>query len=337
MIEIKKILKIGLPLVLSVILVWLLFRNQDVGKILDDIKDADYSWILLSYLLSMVSHAARASRWRQLYLPIGYKPSTFRVLLALMFGYFMNVILPRAGEISRCGLIRRTDKVPFEVSIGTVVAERAFDVLSILVLILVALSINFRLFSDIYFSALEQVPEGPKGGTSVIAWLILLGLAIIIALLFFYWRKVFGVRFVVKFRSVMRNVGKGVMSIRKVENKPLFFFNTLIIWVMYFFMSYVVFFSIPSTSHLGYEVGLAVLVVSGIAMIVPVQGGIGAYHLFISTTLIFFGLTREDGLVYATLMHASQLVLYIVGGGISFIIAVFLSRNSEKRTADDQG
>ena len=323
--QLKKILKVAIPLLLSAVLVWALFRNQDLSKIFSDIKGADFSWIFLSYVASMISHTARASRWRQLYVPIGYKPSTFRVLLAIMFGYFMNIFIPRAGELSRAELIRRTDKIPFEVSIGTVVAERAFDVLTILVLILAALSINYELFAKIYEASLAQVPQGeePKGPSYGVY--IVLGIIVLLVGGAYAWTRIAGKRFLAKLRSFFRNVWKGVKSIRYVKNKPLFIFNTVVIWGMYFFMSYLVFFSIPATSGLGWEVGLTVLVMSGIAMLVPVQGGIGAYHLFISTTLVFFDLTRDDALVYATLMHASQLLLYFVGGGICFLIGIYLA------------
>jgi glycosyltransferase 2 family protein len=327
---VKKILKIGIPILLSAVLIGLLFKGQDIGKIFDDIKGADYRWIILSFGLSMVSHLARASRWRQLYVPIGYRPSIFRVLMAILFGYFMNIFFPRAGEISRCGLLVKTDEIPLDVSIGTVVAERAIDVLTILVLILFALSINFQLFADIYGSAVGQIPQG-GGDTKSTGIIIGVGIAVgvLIILISIFRRRIFGMRFLAKARSLFRNVWKGVLSVKYVRNKPLFIFNTLVIWMMYFFVSYVVFFSIPATANLGWEVGLTVLVVSGIAMLVPVQGGIGAYHLFISTALVFFGLSQEDGLVYATLMHASQMILYLVSGGISFIIAMLLSRRSK--------
>ncbi len=327
MVQIKKILKIGIPLLASAVLVWLVFRNQDLGKILQDIKGADYRWIMLSYVVSLISHTARASRWRQLYLPIGYKPPTFRVLLAIMFGYFMNILIPRAGEISRAGLLKRTDDIPFEVSIGTVIAERAFDVLTILFLILTAMLVNYDLFSDIYDAALAQVPEdeAAKSGGIPTIWIVF-GVLITAILGTVIWVRLQGLRFLVKLRAVFRNVWKGVKSIRYVHNKALFGLNTLIIWSMYFFMTYFVFFSIPPTSELGLSAGMAVLVMSGIAMLVPVQGGIGAFHLFIATTLIFYGVSNEDGLVYATLMHASQLVLYFIAGGLSFFLAVFMSR-----------
>ncbi len=333
MTEVKKILKIGIPLLLSAVLVWAVFRNQDLSEIFEDIKGADFRWILLSFVASMISHVARASRWRQLYLPIGYRPSTFRVLLAIMFGYFMNIIIPRAGELSRAELIRRTDQIPFEVSLGTVVAERAFDVLTIIVLIMVALTINFDLFAKIYEASVAQVPQSgePEGPNYTL--FIVLGVMVLVAGILYGLRRLVGKRFLAKLRSFFRNVGKGVKSIRYVKNKPLFIFNTLAIWIMYFFMSYLVFFSIPATSGLNWEAGLTVLVMSGIAMLVPVQGGIGAYHLFISTTLVFYGISQDDALVYATLMHASQLALYFVGGGICFLIGVFLANRSKKAQA----
>lgn len=282
----------------------------------------------------MLSHWARASRWRQLYQPLGYQPSTFRVLLAIMFGYFMNIFIPRAGEISRCGLLKRTDDIPFEESIGTVVAERAVDLLTILVLVVFAFLVNFELFSGIYNEALAQVPteDETSQGINPVPWLIFGSIGILAILFLIFRKRIIHTRFYTGFMGFVNKVKVGVASVAKIKNKPLFFFNTITIWAMYFFMSYVVFFSIPATSGLGLSVAMAVLISSGLAMIVPVSGGIGAYHLFISTTLLFFGLTREEGLVFATIMHASQLLLYFVGGGLSFIIASMLKRNTQAQT-----
>jgi hypothetical protein len=323
----KKIIQYTLSFALAIALVWFLFKNQNVGDIIQEIKSANYWFILLTYITGMISHLARAYRWNILFQPLGYNPGSLKTMLAVMFGYFMNLVLPRAGEISRCGLLKRTDNIPLEESIGTVVAERAFDLLTMLTIILLAFAFNFDLFQRIFVETGAGINLKP----STIWILVLIVLAsLLLGIIILVLRKKL-MRFVVfeKISIFLSKVWQGMMTVKKIKQKKMFFISTFVIWLMYYLTSYIGFFAIPATSGLGLDVGLTILVVSSLAMILPVQGGIGAYHLFVSTALVFYGLSKEQGLVYATIMHASQFLLLFAGGAISFFIATWLANKSK--------
>ena len=270
----------------------------------------------------LVSHVARAYRWDLLYNSLDYHPGTYRTFLAVMFGYFMNLAIPRAGEVSRCAILKRTDNIPLEESIGTVVAERAFDLLTIIVIVALAFLFNYELFSQIL--SLTGAGESSGGGSHTTLWVVAI-IGLITLIIFLFRRRLMRFSFMAKVAESLKKVGKGIMSIRRVEKKFMFFLMTFIIWLMYFLASYVVFFALPATSHLGLDVGLTLLIVSTMAMIVPVPGGL-AYPLFVTTTLGLYGLTEEDGSVYATVMYGATVLMIFIIGGISFFVAALQSK-----------
>lgn len=278
----------------------------------------------------IISHVARAYRWNQLYQTMDYNPGVGRAFLAVMFGYFMNLAIPRAGEVSRCALLKRTDDIPLEESIGTVVAERAFDLLTIIVIMGLAFLFNFELFSQILGAAQSANGSAEESGNSALLISLLTGGLILIILLYLFRRRLMRIKLFAKIGASLQKVGVGIMSIRNVKNKFLFLLNTLIIWVMYYLASYVVFFALPATSHLGLDVAITLLIVSTMAMIIPVPAG-SAYPLFITTALSIYGVAQSDGRIYATVMYGSTLLLLFVVGGISFFIAVLAASQSKKK------
>ncbi|MEQ8360841.1 MAG: lysylphosphatidylglycerol synthase transmembrane domain-containing protein [Cytophagales bacterium] len=308
-------------------LIWYTYRNENIGDVISKIKDAHFEFILLSFLAMILSHIARAYRWNQLYQTMGFNPGTGRSFLAVMFGYFMNLAIPRAGEISRCAILRKTDKIPLEESIGTVVAERAFDLLTIIVIVALAFLFNYELFNQILSATQNTNGESSSEGSGYLLW-IFIGILSVLFFMYLLRRRLMRYRFFAKIGASLQKVGTGIMSIKHVENKFMFLFNTVVIWVMYFLASYVVFFAIPATSHLGLDVALTLLIVSTMAMIVPVPAG-SAYPLFVQTALTIYGVSTSDGKVYATVMYGSTVLMIFIIGGISFLIAAWLASKSE--------
>ncbi len=308
-------------------LIWYTYRNENMGDVITKIKDAHLEFILLSFIAMILSHIARANRWNQLYQTMGYNPGTWRSFLAVMFGYLMNLAIPRAGEISRCAILRNTDKIPLEESIGTVVAERAFDLLIIIIIVALAFLFNYELFNQILSATQNVEGESSNQGSGYLLW-IFIGFVSLLILMYLVRRRLMRYQFFAKVGASLQKVGTGIMSIRHVKNKFLFLFNTIIIWVMYFLASYVVFFALPATSHLGLDVALTLLIVSTMAMIIPVPAG-SAYPLFVQTALTIYGVAESDGKVYATVMYGSTVLMILIVGGISFLIAAWLASKSK--------
>lgn len=310
------------------------FRDANFEDLVTDLKKANYFWVILSLFFAFIGYASRAYRWRLLIEPLNYRPSFKNVFHALMFGYFANLAFPRIGEISRCGALTKSDKIPMDSLIGTVIIERAIDVVVLLILlfiIFIAKIESFGLFiKENVFAPLSQKFISTMD-FSIYYWigiLVLLGASVF--LIYFFRKKFKRVQIVIKIRKLIRGIVSGVKTVTRMRSRSVFLLHTLIIWVMYFLMTYVALFSIPATQNLTPIDGLFLLVIGGLGMSAPVQGGIGAFHWIISSGLTLYGISKTEGLVLATILHESQVVLVLVLG-ITAVITLFLVPRSKSK------
>ncbi|MDQ3535379.1 MAG: flippase-like domain-containing protein, partial [Bacteroidota bacterium] len=289
----------------------------------------DYSWVILSVLLSIISHFARAYRWNILISPLGYKLNIFRTFLAVMVGYFANLLLPRMGEVTKCAVLKRTDNVPLTLSLGTVVAERVLDFIVLMSLLAITIIVEYNLLKDFFFGFFYNKTSGL--GENLVGIYMMGGFIILmIILVVVFGKKLFNkmrsLSFIYKFKATLKELIKGLLSIKTIENKTGFWFSTVIIWVMYYLMAYIVVFALPQTSGLGFTAGLTILVMGGLGMAAPVQGGIGTYHALVSSVLVLYGIKETDGVLFATVLHTSQTLMVLVVGGICLLFVSFSRR-----------
>jgi glycosyltransferase 2 family protein len=326
--------KYALPLVAAVLLLrYYVFEQVSVAEMLTAFRQAEYRWMVLSGVLAAAAHLARAQRWRLLMQPLGYSPNVFKVFLAVMVGYFANLLLPRMGEVTRCGILNRMERVPVNAAFGTVVAERIFDVIMLGLVFALTFLLEFnrlsRFFLDFITDKFSSFREISFTTYIIVTCVLLLSLALGIAL--YRMRARFDrFTFLVKIRQFVRGMLEGLLSIRKMRRKGEFILYTILIWVGYFFMSYVLFFALPQTQHLSLMAGLTVLLMGSLGNSAPVQGGTGAFHILVGNALLFYGLSQEDGIKLATFMWASQTLLILVLGGICFLISLFLQKNTRQ-------
>lgn len=327
--KLKQILQYGGSLALGIFLLWYVFKDEDIKEIWHSIKSADYSWVIITYVLTLVAHFARAYRWNLLLKQTGYRVSNGEAFLALLAGYGANLVLPRAGEIVRCTILRTRQKVSFDTSLGTVVAERLVDL--IFLVFLFTLTIFWQY--DILFGFTQKILSGfvsDKISMKEILYL-LAGISVVSILLFFFIHQKITLYIeqsqhpaVTKIRDFLKGAKVGFFSVLQLPNKWAFILSSVVIWVCYFFMAYLIFFSLPGTSSLGMGAGLAILVMGAFGIAAPVQGGIGAYHWIVSQTLLLYGIGETDGKTYATLAHASQMAFTIVFSLVSFAIILLI-------------
>ena len=316
------------------LLLWIAFRSVDFKKLGYELKQADYSWLLLSILFGLFAFISRARRWVLLIYPLGFKPSTRNAFYSLMTGYLANVALPRIGEITRCVALGKKEKIPVDQLIGTVVVERTIDFFSLLTIMIILI-----------FTSGNQIGQFLKGsllvpiqkrvvdifGNAWALWAILFLLAVITLFLMIRYKKnLRKIRFFSKLFDVARGIINGLKSITNLERKWEFIFHTVFIWVNYALMTWVVVFALESTSHLTFGNSIFILVIGGLAMSAPVPSGMGAFHYFVSQGLLIVnGIPVEDGLAYALLTHESQLILVAIIGAISFFIIFRKDRKEE--------
>jgi uncharacterized protein (TIRG00374 family) len=312
-------------LVVGIILLWFAFRNVDFKSLVDDLKEADYYWLILSLFFGLLAYLSRTRRWMLLIHPLGYKPSFPHTFYALMSGYLANLALPRIGEITRCVALGKKDNIPVDQLFGTVVVERTIDFFSLLIIMIVLIFTSGTLINEYLkesiFKPLREKVFGLFGFTWVV-WLILFLAGITLLLLMIRYKKSLRkIRFFSKMFDLARGIIHGLKTIVNLDRKLEFLFHTFFIWTNYALMTWVVVFAIPSTSHLTFGNSIFILVIGGLAMSAPVQSGLGAFHYFVSRGLAFVeGVKLEDGLVYAILTHESQLIFVVIVGAISFFI-----------------
>ena len=321
-------------LTVGTVLLWVAFRDVDFSKLTAELKEADYSWLMLSILFGLLAFISRARRWVLLINPLGFSPLLRNSFYALMTGYLANIALPRVGEITRCVALGKKEKIPVDQLIGTVVVERTIDFISLLIImIFMIFTSGDKISLFLKESILVPIQQSVLSlfGVTWIIWVILFSLSVIsLFLMIRYKKRLRKIRFFSKIFDLLRGVINGLKTITNLKRKWEFLFHTVFIWINYTLMAWIVLFSIESTSHLTLGDSVFLLVIGGLAMLAPVQSGLGAYHWIISQGLLIVkGIPIEDGLVYALLTHESQLIFVAIVGTISFFIIFRKHRKDE--------
>ncbi len=255
--------------------------------------------------------------------PVEKKTRITNTFFAVMIGYFANLLIPRMGEISRCGVLSRYEKVSVSRLIGTVVVERLMDVIMLFVCLLLVLSLQFSvvtefLFKNTDFSKFSDI------FTSI--WTFVGILAMVLVLRFFKkWFSQTSPYF--KLKALWAKFAEGFLAVRDIKNKWLFIIHTIFIWAMYFLMIYVCFFAFEFTSHLTPLAGLAAFVLGSLGMVAPVQGGMGPWHFMVIATLQMYGISENQGAAFALIVWSSINAMIVVLGIVSMFILPLINRN----------
>jgi len=307
-------------------LLWLAVRGQDFNQLRDSIADAKIFWVVLSALLGLASHYSRAIRWNLLIQPLGYRPRIANTFMAVMSGYFANLAFPRLGEVSKCAVLKRYEGVPINKLLGTMIVERAFDLISLLLFTLVLFIAEFDLVVDLLLGMFSD--KVSDKATSGLFWLWI-GLAVVgaIAMAWFIWRMIRNTGFGIKLANLLAGFVEGLKTVSQLKNKWLFMFHSVLIWVLYYIMSYVVLLAFDATEHLGLVAGLAVFVFGSFGMVAPVQGGIGAYHFMAKEALKVYQVPETNALAFAFVIHGGQTIMVLLAGFISVILLPIYNRN----------
>ena len=307
------------------LLLWFAFRSVNFTKLWSELKEANYSWLLLSVLFGFFAFVSRARRWVLLINPLGFRPSTQNAFYSLMTGYLANLALPRIGEITRCVALGKKEKIPVDQLIGTVVVERTIDFFSLLTIMIIMIFTSgdqIGLFlKESILQPIQQKIFSIFGNTWAL-WTVLFSIGVITLFLMIRYKKhLRKIRFFSKMFDLARGIIHGLKTITNLKRKWEFIFHTIFIWINYAPMTWVVVFSLPSTSHITFGNSIFILVIGGLAMSAPVQSGLGAFHYIVSRGLLIVnGIPVEDGLAYALLTHESQLIFVAIIGAISFFI-----------------
>lgn len=334
-----QILRIVGFLALGILLLYFAFRGIAFNELASILREANFWWIGLSMFFAILSLFSRARRWVLLIEPLGFKPSFKHTYHALMIGYLSNFALPRLGEVTRCVTLGKREKIPVDSLIGTVIIERVTDLVMLLMIMLV-LIISWAekfgtFFNDNIFLPMQEKITDTFGGM-ILFWVMLVGVLALLLLLLYLFRKPLGkIRVIRKIADFLMGILDGLKTIYKMKRKWEFILHSVLIWLLYILMTWVVVFAMKETAGLTFVDGIFLLVIGGLGMAAPVTAGFGAFHWIVSRGMVFvYGLTLEQGGAYAILAHESNSILLILLGALSYIL-LMLSR--KKKTPAETG
>lgn len=319
----RSILKILLPLALGGIILWWMYRGMDWETLRVAVtSEMNWTWMWLSFPFGILAQVFRALRWRQLLKPLKEHARVHTSMNAVFLSYASSLVVPRVGEVLRCGVLKRYDGCSFTRGVGTVVTERVVDMVMIAVLSLVVFVLQIPVFMR-FFHETGLSLGGFLGQFTTAGWLVTAACGIIILLTGYLLMRRF--QFMTKTRSVVADLTAGLLSIRKVEGKVAFWFYSLGIWVCYFLHFYLTFFCFTSTASLGCSVALVAFVVGTFAVLVPTPNGAGPWHFAVKTVLMLYGVDGNEGALFALIVHTVQTLL-VAALGLYASVALALTR-----------
>lgn len=326
----RSIIQFFVLLGIGVLLIWLSLRQVAPEKenIVAAFNNADYFWIMLAMFISFLSHFFRALRWNYLLNPLGQRVDLLNSVCHVLVGYLANYGIPRMGEVSRCSLATKYDKVPFEVGFGTVITERIVDFFLFLIISTLTLVFQFNeligLANKLIFNPVAAQFQKASQHPVQVSLLLLTLVTFVVALWLF--RKRFAGMMRGRMGKVLKGMGEGLGSIRKMDRPFMFIFLSLLIWASYFYSLYACFFALESTSHLGQKECLTLLLFGTFGVILA-PGGLGAYPAIVGGILLYtYNIDTAGSFALPWLSWTCQFVLVLVLGLAALIILPFYNR-----------
>ena len=325
----KNLLKFIMPLLLGGAILYWMYRGFDFHEIRHVVlHEMSWTWMLLSFPFGILAQMIRGWRWHQTLEPVGAHPRTSVSVNAVFLSYAASLVVPRIGEFTRCGVLKRWDDVSFPKALGTVVTERAIDTL--LVLLITGLTILFEMSTfGTFFSKTGTSIDSLLHGFSLAGYLVsAICLVAILVLVHFLLQRL---SIYNKVRTTLKGLWEGVVSLRRVRRVWIFAVLTLAIWACYFLHYYLTFFCFDFTRHLGIGCALVTFIVGSIAVIVPTPNGAGPWHFAVKTMLILYGLQADEALYFVLIVHTVQTLLVALLGIWAWISLNFTKRLTLKQ------
>ena len=326
--DIKKIanniFKVALSLFLGGAILYWMYRGFDFKQVEYVLfHKMNWGWMLLSFPFGITAQMFRGWRWRQTLEPMDEHPRSSVSINSIFISYALSLIIPRAGEFARCGVLKRWDGVSFPKSLGTVVTERAIDSLLVLLITGIVFLMQIPVFLN-FFDKTGTSMDSILRQFSLTGYLVtaICGFAVLV-LLHFLLKKL---AIYNKVKATLRGLWQGVISLKDVKNAPLFITFTIGIWLSYFLHYYLTFNCFEGTSHLGLMCGLVTFIVGSIAVIVPTPNGAGPWHFAVKTMLILYGIQANDALFFVLIVHSIQTLLVVLLGIYGWMALAFTKK-----------
>lgn len=303
----------------------------DKAEFYNAFKEADYVLLIPIIIMSLLSHLSRSVRWKLLMEPLGYRPALKNVFAATMVGYLANSAIPRLGEILKCSILARYEKLKIDKLVGTILVERTFDLICFIVFIGITVLIQINLIGSYVKKEVDTIASGtgmPLWEKALIAVTVLVSVLLIIRFLI----KKFPHNVVIsKINSFVRGIGAGFATIRKLKHRRLFIAHTFFIWTMYLLQIYLGFYTLSGTSALTLKAACSVLTLATLAMIAT-PGGIGSFPIFVMRVLLIYGITRSTGQAFGWLMWGASTSIIVTCGVLALLLLPYLNKKNKNES-----
>ena len=321
----KKSLQIIFPLLLGAFILYWTYRDFNFGRVRNVLtNDMNWAWMLFSLVFGITAQVCRGLRWKLTLTPMGENPKLSNCVYAIFVSYAASLIIPRVGEVTRCGLLSKYDNVSFAKALGTVVTERLVDTVCVGLIVGGVLLIQASVFATFFQETGTDVSRWTDLFSSVYFYLILICVIALGVLGFFLIRNV---AMFAKLKGILQNVWEGILSVKNVKSVPLFLLYTIGIWISYFLEFYVAFFSFGFSADLGVMAAWVMFAVGSMAVIVPTPNGAGPWHFAVITMMVLYGVGREDAGIFALLVHGIQTFLIILLGIYGLAVLPFTNKS----------
>jgi len=308
----KKVLQVIFPLLLGAFILFWVYRDFNFQRVwLVLTHEMNYGWMAVSLVFGVFANLFRGWRWKLALAPLGEYPKTAHCVYAIFISYASNLVIPRVGEVTRCGILSKYDGVSFSKSLGTVVSERMIDTLCVGLITGLVLLSQMPVFATFFAETGTDVGRYAEVLTSGHFYLIILCVLAVLVLGFFLIRNI---ALFAKLKGILQNIWQGIVALKDVRPIPLYIVYTLGIWACYFLEFYLSFYAFGFSSHLGLSAGLVMFVVGTLAVIVPTPNGAGPWHFAVMTMMVLYGVGKEDAGIFALLVHGIQTFLLILLG-----------------------
>lgn len=329
--SVKSALKTVLSLLLGLLIIWMMYRNTDLGELWQIAKSGNLVIIGISLIFGLLGNILRGLRWELFVNSLGYHPPRTSIVYATLGNYAVNFVLPRAGDIWRCGVVSKYDKIPFGKTVETFLVDKVIDVLAGLSVIFVSVALYIDFFIS-YFHGNPQFAEKMSAiFSSVWIQLFLVALLLVVVLMLTVFRKK---PFMVKISKLLYTVKYDLKMIGKMKEKWLIIIYTILIWFCFYLYFYICFFAFDFTKELGPLAGLIVFAMTNIGISVPVQGGIGPWHFMVISSLLVLGVVENQALAFAGAVFTIQSVWQILYGLFGVFALPYVKRENEKLTTE---
>ncbi len=320
----KKLYRSLFFLAIGIILFWFVFKGTDLSDLRKELTNITWFWIGISAVINILSQLVRAIRWKLLFVPLKYSPKLHNLFFSVLILGFTNQVIPRGGEIARLGVVNRYEKIHFAKLVGIALIERLTD---LIILIMIFFSLLIWQFDRI--KTIVSLPQISPPNLNMKNVLLIISIAIVVVSGAAFAIKKFHLlhKFKERIEIIKEEIKEGFTSIYHIKNKFLYFTLSFLIYALWFLMSYVLFFSYPPLSHLGFEAAAFTFGLATLAFLLPVQAGIGAWHFVVIQCLILFGIDQESGKMFSLLAHASTNLVYLPLGAIVFALLPLINKN----------